>query len=117
VGLLSLPVPLGAIRQGLSELLLFGPVEEVYQKVEELVRPQLDTHEFRRWKSFVLKTGRKHWITVLIDPQKTTVSAAFPDQVRKKIRDKLQMAFPVLHVDVILTQEDHEYKDPVNKQS
>ena len=54
VGLISLPVPIGAIRTGLRELLLFGAGESVQQKAEDIIDNNLPAGEIKEWKVYVL---------------------------------------------------------------
>ncbi len=105
VGLISLPVPLKAIRNGLRELLLISPDESIQAKANKIITATLDEKELKEWKLYVLKTGRKYWFSVFADPLSDTIDAEFGDQLKNKLTPELEKEFDFCNVDIILTRE------------
>ena len=108
VGLVSLSVPVAAIREGMRELLLFGPDESVQLKIREIIASELDELEIRQWKAFILKTGRKYWVTLMIDPAKDTIEAEFSDALIVKLMPVLNRDFPSINLDILITRKFQE---------
>lgn len=105
VVLASISVPLKAIRSGFKELLLFGTDESNYQTVKELTQDSLTSFPPENQKFYILKTGRKYWITVLLKPTSSTISSTLTDELRHKVRKDLERDYPNNNVDVIITNE------------
>ena len=106
VGLISLGVPLAAIRSGLRELLLFGAGESIQQKAEEMLSRQIREEEVERWMVYVLKTGRKYWFTVFISPARETIASGFSDQLQQELTAALGKEYSPCNLDVIITRRD-----------
>jgi predicted Co/Zn/Cd cation transporter (cation efflux family) len=105
VGLVSLGIPLSAIRNGLRELLLFGPGEPVQQKVEEIIRNYLPAEEIANWKVFVLKTGRKYWLSLFVNPARETIDSGFGDRLHDTFLSALEKEFTSCNLDIIITRK------------
>ena len=85
VGLISLPVPINAIRAGLKELLLMGANDPVQEKTREIVRSGLDKSEV------------KDWFSLFINPAEESINANMGDKIRE---------FSQCNMDVIFTRAD-----------
>jgi predicted Co/Zn/Cd cation transporter (cation efflux family) len=106
VGLISLPVPINAIRAGLKELLLMGADDPVQEKAREIVRSGLDKSEVKDWKLYVLKTGRKYWFSLFINPAEESIDADMGDKIREMLTPELLKEFSQCNMDVIFTRVD-----------
>ena len=54
---------------------------------------------------FVLKTGRKYWISLFIKPENSTIKSTFADDIKGNIEKDINNEFPINNVDVIITNE------------
>ncbi len=109
VGLISLPVPLGATRNGLRELLLFGAGEAIQQKTEELIRRNLPPDEIKDWKVYVLKTGRKYWMSLFVSPSAGTIDAGFSDRLKKNLLPAIEAVYAPCSLDILISpKEDYQ---------
>jgi predicted Co/Zn/Cd cation transporter (cation efflux family) len=109
VGLISLPVPIGAIRNGLRELLLFGAGESIQQKTEDIIRRNLPPEEIKDWKVYVLKTGRKYWMSLFISPSADTIDAGFSDRLKESLLPAIEAVYAPCNLDILISQtEDYQ---------
>jgi len=109
VGLISLPVPIGAIRTGLRELLLFGAGESVEQKTEDSIENKLPAGEIKEWKVYVLKTGRKYWLSLFVNPSGETIASGFSDKLHEVLIAALVNEYSPCNLDIIITRrEDYQ---------
>ncbi len=106
VGLLSLPVPLAAIRDGLKELLLLGVEDSMQNRANDIVEKGLDKIETGKWKLYVLKIGRKYWFTLFLDPAKDAIDKGYTDQLVDKLIPGLQEEFTHCNLDIVITKVD-----------
>ena len=106
VGLISLPVPLGAIRNGLRELLLFGAGESIQQKTEEIIREKLPPGEIKEWKVYVLKTGRKYWMSLFVSPSPETIDAGFGDRLKESLLPAIEEVYSPCSLDILISRKE-----------
>ena len=104
VGLITLPVPIQAIRAGLKELLLFGAGESVQQNAEKIIGGYLPDNEVKQWKIYVLKTGRKYWISLFINPLQDTIPSDYTDKLSAQMAGDLKKEYGVFSLDIIITR-------------
>lgn len=105
VGFISLPVPYRAVKQGLSELLLIAPDESVKAQVNAVIHRSLKDTSLIDWNAVVLKTGRKIWVTLYVNPSKNEIPANYGDIVRNKVDPALEEIASSHNIDVIITQD------------
>ena len=103
VGLLTLNVPLEAIKSGLKELLLLGTDTTSKKAIDDIMADNI-TEEVSSWKTFMLKTGRKYWISVFVSPKKDQINADFGDLIKESLTPSITETFPVHNLDVIITK-------------
>lgn len=104
VALISISVPIKAIKDGLSELLLFAPAEELRNKVGSMVEKEMAVFTSVNVKNFVmLKTGRKLWLSIFVFSDKPTIATNLPDQIKKQVSTSLTKDFEEFNVDVIVS--------------
>jgi predicted Co/Zn/Cd cation transporter (cation efflux family) len=109
VGLISLPVPIGAIRNGLRDLLLFGAGESVQQKAEDIISHHLPSSEINEWKVYVLKTGRKYWLSLFVNPAGDTIASDFSDKLHAVLVTALEEEYSPCNLDIVISrQEDYQ---------
>jgi predicted Co/Zn/Cd cation transporter (cation efflux family) len=106
VGLISLGVPLTAIRSGLRELLLFGAEESIQQKAEDIIYRQLPADEIKEWKVYVLKTGRKYWLSLFVNPAGDSIDAGFSDQLHEILVPALEKEYSPCNLDIVITRKE-----------
>jgi len=104
VGVLTIGVPVKAIRNGMRELLLVGPDQFIINNIREYLGNNLDKNVVKAWNTSVLKTGRKFWITVFVDPIDKKINSDFSDNLKKKIEFAVNKEYPVNNIDIIITQ-------------
>lgn len=106
VALISISVPIKAIKDGLGELLLFAPAEELRKKVGDIVQKEMTAYKSIDFKNLVmLKTGRKIWLSIFIYSQQATISTNLPDQIKENVSGSLIKEFPEVNVDVIVSDQ------------
>lgn len=108
VGLVSLPIPIKAVRQGLRELLLLGPDSTLYNSVKMCVDRALPDNEIANHLTYVLKMGRKLIVTIYIEPVAEQVNSSISDTISEAVRKNLQADYPNIVVDVVLTENMKE---------
>jgi len=109
VGLISLPVPIGAIRSGLRELLLFGAGEFIQQKAEDIIHKHLPPGEVTEWKVYVLKTGRKYWLSLFVNPVGDRIASGFSDNLKEVLTTALEKEYSPCNLDIIISRlEDYQ---------
>lgn len=106
VGLISLPVPIGAIRNGLRELLLFGAGETVQQQAEKIISSHLPAGEIREWKLYVVKTGRKYWLSLFINPARDTIASGFSDTLHAVLMKELEIEYSPCNLDIVISRKE-----------
>jgi predicted Co/Zn/Cd cation transporter (cation efflux family) len=105
VGLVSLPVPYRAIRQGLKELLLIAPDESIKAQVNAVIHRRLKDTSLIDWNAVVLKTGRKIWVTLFINPEKDMIPVDYGDEIRELVSPGIEELSSSFNVDVIVTRD------------
>ena len=105
VVLISISVPIKAIKSGFKELLLFGTDESLYNKIKDLTKVSTSSFPDKNQKLFILKTGRQYWVSLFLKPSTPTIKSSLPDELRKKIKEDLKNDFPINNVDVIITND------------
>lgn len=105
VGVLTIGVPLKAMSAGTRELLLTGPDEKFQTEIENLIDDVLLESAAVRRKVFVLKTGRKRWITLYLTPSIDLVPIVYSDQLKQQLTQTLSQSYGVVDVEIILTQK------------
>ena len=105
VVLLTIYVPIKSIKEGLRELLLFGAGTERYQRFEYLVKDTLKEYPKDHIKVFLLKVGRKFWITLYLKPMKKTIATSYIEEIKSKISQDIQVEFPVHDVELIIKND------------
>ena len=103
VVLVSLPVPMKAIRSGFKELMLFGADQSLYNQLKTIIDPLSKDFPSENYKLFILKTGRKYWISIFLQPTTSMVKTSLADDLKEKIKKELEHDFPINNVDVIIT--------------
>ena len=106
VGLISLPVPLGAIRSGLRELLLYGAGESIQQKTEEIIGGELQRENIGEWKVYVLKTGRKYWMSLFVSPSADTLDAGFSDRLKESLLPAIEAEYAPCSLDIMISRKE-----------
>jgi predicted Co/Zn/Cd cation transporter (cation efflux family) len=104
VGLFTIYVPFAAIRTGGRELLLAGPDKELQESAEKIVNKTINKTDLRSNRLYIIKTGRKYWFTLIIDPVKEMLPASFSDQIKSSIAPELTKHFDPYHLDVIISK-------------
>lgn len=104
VGVFTIGVPVKAIRNGMRELLLVGPDQFIINNIRETIANQLDKNIVAAWNASILKTGRKFWITIFVDPLDKNIRSDFADNLKKKIELAVNKEYPVNNIDIIITQ-------------
>jgi len=104
VGIFTLGIPIRAILGGMKELLLFGAEKDSYNTINDIVKESAGD-DLLQWKTFILKTGRKYWISLFAEPGEDPVHADWGDQLKKKISPLITDSFPIHNLDIIITKE------------
>ncbi len=105
VGVLTLSIPLKQIITGLKELLLVAPEISDSKNFNEKINQVIDKKQVFNFKTSILKTGRKYWLTLFIKPQKNQISIGYVDKLKKELEDKLSSELSYVNVDIIPTND------------
>jgi predicted Co/Zn/Cd cation transporter (cation efflux family) len=105
VGLVTLPVPINAIRGGLRELLLISPEGEINDTLKNIVGYHMSNTLFEQWRLYTLKTGRKYWLTVIAIPSSSTVRSSLTDELQRQMGVDISKEIPDYKLDIIITKE------------
>lgn len=107
IGLITLPIPVYAIRNGLRELLLMAPQGDIQDKIRKAITSYMDLKIFKEWRIYILKTGRKYWLTLTVVPVAQNISADLPDQVRSNLRESISREIGDYNLDIIITKDEN----------
>lgn len=106
VALISISVPFKAIKEGLGDLLLFAPAEEMRNKARSLVEKQMTSFKSVTMNNMLMvKTGRKIWLSLFIYSRETNIATDLPDQIKAKVTSAMDQEFPDINVDVIVSRQ------------
>lgn len=101
VGVLLLKEPIEMFIEGIKNLILFAPKEEVIDQVREVVEPCVAAHGKRINFLDVIKTGRKVWVEVYFVQDEDMVSITDLKLMHSQIHEGLKDKFDQLYVEVI----------------
>jgi len=105
VGLITLPVPINAIRGGLRELLLLAPDQQIQNKIKEIIRSKMDQKVFDQWQLYILKTGRKYWLTLTVIPVSEKIFANLTDKVRSELEPDISKELSQFNLEIFITKD------------
>jgi predicted Co/Zn/Cd cation transporter (cation efflux family) len=94
--------PLTLMRSGLRELLLAAPQEAFSKPFVEKIMPLKEQLGARQLSLEILKTGRRMWVTVFIDPVKDTLHVDEFMTFKTKLQDISREVNPNTQIELIL---------------
>ena len=94
--------PIILMKKGLKELLLAAPQREFAAPFEEKILPLKEELGANKLTLEILKTGRRIWLTVKVDPKEATISVDEFMKVREKISGIAQKVYENTDTEVIL---------------
>ena len=100
--LLFLKDPLLLIKSGLKELLLAAPQQEYSRPFEVKLIPMKEQLDLKSLKLEVLKTGRRIWVTIFVDPEKDTINVNEFMKVKKHLTKLAREVYEDSQTEVIL---------------
>lgn len=101
VGALLLKEPISMFVEGIKNLILFAPNQEIVDDVRATVNKCLEGHALKINFLDVIKTGRKVWVEVYFVQDEDTVSITELKLIHSKIHNGLKDKFDQLYVEVI----------------
>lgn len=104
VCVVSLPVPVSAIRSGMRDLLLFGPDQETRRRIDEAIADRMPDEHVERWTTEAFTMGRHLWLSVFLVPTTPTVDSGFSDDLARRLLDELDPELVPVRLDVVLTE-------------
>lgn len=104
VGLLTISVPIRAMNTGTKELLLSGQDEASQITIEKLIDTELKQDQIERFKAYMIKTGRKRWITVYLTPNKKNIQLTYCDKIKDRLTKAISTSYSNIDVEIILTE-------------
>ena len=102
MSLLFIKEPLILIRNGLKELLLAAPQETFSQPFIDRILPMQEELGARHISLEILKTGRRLWITVFMDPAENTVQVDGFMALKARLQSLARDIHPNAQVELIL---------------
>jgi len=94
--------PLVLMKNGLRELLLAAPQREYAEPYEKRILPLKEQLGARRLALEIMKTGRRMWVTVKIDPQEDTVSVGEFMETKRRLREIAREVYENTDSEVVL---------------
>jgi len=94
--------PIILMKKGLKELLLAAPQREFAAPFEEKILPLKEELGANKLALEILKTGRRIWLTVKVDPKEATINVDEFMKVREKISGIAQKVYENTDTEVIL---------------
>ena len=94
--------PFILMKNGLKELLLAAPQKEYATPFENKILPLKDELGARNLALEILKTGRRIWLTVKVDPKEATINVDEFMKMREKINGIAQKVYENTQTEVIL---------------
>jgi ribosome maturation factor RimP len=90
------------MKNGLKELLLAAPQREYAAPFEDKILPLKDELGAKKLSIEIIKTGRRIWLTVKVDPKEKTINVDEFVKVREKISAIAQKVYENTQTEVIL---------------
>ncbi len=106
VGILTITIPIRAMSTGTKELLLIGHDEASQNEIEGMIDEALQDEPLAKRKLYVLKTGRKRWLTLYVQPAKDVVPIDYSDRIKDKCETHLLKSISNVDVEVIISRRD-----------
>jgi cation diffusion facilitator family transporter len=100
--------PIILMKNGLKELLLAAPQREYAAPFENKILPLKDELGANNLSLEILKTGRRMWVTVKIDPKEKTINVDEFMKVRQRLKEIAQKVYENTDTEVILAIDLHE---------
>ena len=100
--LIFLKDPILLIKSGLKELLLAAPQEEYTRPFELKLLPMKEQLDLKSLKLEVLKTGRRIWVTIFVDPEKDTLNVDEFMKAKKDLARLVREVYEDSQTEVIL---------------
>ncbi len=102
---LSLPVPLGILRENLREVLIMAPPEPRIRAVEERLAEAVREFQFREYVARIQKYGRATYLIVhvVLDKEYPIDSIDTLDRIRSLLSSRMKADDPGLVMDLIFT--------------
>jgi cation diffusion facilitator family transporter len=94
--------PIILMKNGLKELLLAAPQREYAAPFENKILPLKDELGAKKLSLEILKTGRRMWVTVKIDPKEKTINVDEFMKVRQRLKEIAQKVYENTDTEVIL---------------
>jgi predicted Co/Zn/Cd cation transporter (cation efflux family) len=94
--------PLVLMRNGLRELLLAAPQREYAAPFEDKILPLMDQLGAKSLALEIVKTGRRMWVTIKMDPKEDTLDVNEFMKMGEKLREVAREVYDNTHTDVIL---------------
>ncbi len=96
--------PIILMKNGLKELLLAAPQREYAAPFEDKILPLKDELGAKKLSLEILKTGRRMWVTVKIDPKEKTINVDEFMKVRQRLKEIAQKVYENTDTEVILAR-------------
>lgn len=106
VGILTIFIPIKAMLMGTRELLLIGQDDTSQKEIEDKIDEAMRGESITKRNVYVLKTGRKRWITIYLQPSGRTIPIDFSDLIKGKCERLLSESISNVDLEVIITKRD-----------
>jgi len=102
LSLLFIKDPIVLMKSGMKELLLASPLEHYVKPFEERLLPLKDQLHARAMALEVIKTGRRLWLTVRLDPRDDEIKVDDFMQVKEKLSQLARDVYENTQTEVLL---------------
>ena len=112
MAVILLKEPVCMFCEGIRNLILFAPKEEVIEHVREVTEAHLEKYRFGVNFLDVIKTGRKLWIEVYILGEDDRISIRELKKVRGELIEELKKEYDNIDIELIPELDDPRNKVP-----
>ena len=106
LSILFIKDPLVLMKNGLKELLLAAPQRDYAAPFEDKILPMTEQLGASKLGLEILKTGRRIWVTVRMDPKENTINVAEFMKVKKRLSEIACGVYPNSQTEVMLERWD-----------
>lgn len=86
--------PFNLVKDGLREFLLGSPKKEISQPFIDKLNLLKNNKEIKEFQVFLLKTGRRIWINVIIEPTKNSIKMEELLELKNELSVAMQEVYP-----------------------
>lgn len=96
-----LPVPVKTVAEGLRDLFLFAPEDDIVHDIKNMCEELLNQYSIHSTGYDIVRTGRKMWISIYFVTPTGIVSIADIKSLQKKLENVLEEKYVDIYVELV----------------